>query len=491
MNAYYTNQYISTTLASVGGIDDSATTGIILASVTNITTDKPGIACLSYTDPIDTSKAEWITYTSIDSGTKELQGVTRGQEDFSAKAHANGVTVSFPLSKSHINNLNDALIIGGAETNLVTGVIDDDSMATASATTLATSESTKAYVDNGTWLKDSLARQAIINGNFDVWQRGTSFTAPANNAYTSDRWTVPHSSDAVVDILRSTDVPTIAQSGAFSNYSLQADVTTADATIAAGQYYNIRQNIEGYNVPGGFGQTGIRYVTLSFWVKATKVGVYCVGFINGGFDRSYVAEYTINTTDTWEKKIITIPVDTTGTWLHTDGVGLRVNFAVACGSTYQTSANTWTTGIYNATSNQVNGLDNAANNFRIAQVQLCAGDVALPFMPKSYEEELRACQRYYLTFFYFYGITGGTDTTIENGLIPTPVTMRANPTVTTDSGVHYAYGNGSFGQITALTNAACTVYGNLVNLPNITVSTGITAFIIVLIRTFGFLSAEL
>ena len=146
-NAYYTNQYISTTLASVGGIDDSATTGIILASVTNITTDKPGIACLSYTDPIDTSKAEWITYTSIDSGTKELQGVTRGQEDFSAKAHANGATVSFPLSKSHINNLNDALIIGGAETNLVTGVIDDDTMATASATTIPTSESTKAYVD--------------------------------------------------------------------------------------------------------------------------------------------------------------------------------------------------------------------------------------------------------------------------------------------------------------------------------------------------------
>lgn len=148
MNAYYTNQYISTTLASVGGIDDSATTGIILASVTNITTDKPGIACLSYTDPIDTSKAEWITYTSIDSGTKELQGVTRGQEGYAAKSHSNGVTVAFPLSKSHINNLNDALIIGGNETNLVTGVIDDDTMATASATKLATSKSTKAYVDN-------------------------------------------------------------------------------------------------------------------------------------------------------------------------------------------------------------------------------------------------------------------------------------------------------------------------------------------------------
>lgn len=148
--AYYTNQYISTTLAAVGGITDSATTGIILASTTNITLDKPGIACLSYTDPIDTSIAEWITYTSIDAGTKELQGVTRGQEGYSAKAHSNGVTVAFPLSKSHINNLNTALSIGGVATNIAEGVLDEDDMASDSATKIPTQQSVKAYVDSGT-----------------------------------------------------------------------------------------------------------------------------------------------------------------------------------------------------------------------------------------------------------------------------------------------------------------------------------------------------
>jgi hypothetical protein len=146
-NAYYANQYISTTLASVGGITDSATTGIILASITNIETDKPGIACLTYTDPIDTSIAEWIIYTSIDSGTKELQGVTRGQEGFAAKAHSNGATVAFPISKSHINNLNDALIIGGAETNLLQGILDEDDMASDSAVKAPTQQSVKAYSD--------------------------------------------------------------------------------------------------------------------------------------------------------------------------------------------------------------------------------------------------------------------------------------------------------------------------------------------------------
>ena len=158
-NAYYLNQFISTTLATVGGIDDSQTTGIILTSVTGVETTKPGIVCLSYSDPIDTSKAEWISYTSI-SVTNELQGVTRGAEGFSAKSHSNGVTIAFPISESHINNLNDALIIGGSATNLATGVIDDDTFATASATTLATSESIKAYVDSGwsnanqTWTRE-------------------------------------------------------------------------------------------------------------------------------------------------------------------------------------------------------------------------------------------------------------------------------------------------------------------------------------------------
>lgn len=151
MNAYYLNQFISTTLSTAGGIDDSQTTGIKIASTSGITTDKPGILCLSYSSSIDTTKAEWITYTSIDIS-NELQGVTRGAEGFSAKSHSHGVAVAFPISRSHINNLNDALIIGGDETNLVTGTIDDDTMATASATNLSTSEATKAYVDNGTWL---------------------------------------------------------------------------------------------------------------------------------------------------------------------------------------------------------------------------------------------------------------------------------------------------------------------------------------------------
>lgn len=106
---YYVPQYITTTLNVGGGINSSQTTGIILASVTGIDITKPGIALLTYTSPLNTSNAEWITYTSIN-GSNELQGVTRGAEGYSAKSHNNGATVAFPVSKSHINNINDALL---------------------------------------------------------------------------------------------------------------------------------------------------------------------------------------------------------------------------------------------------------------------------------------------------------------------------------------------------------------------------------------------
>jgi len=105
---YYLPQYKLTTLSKAGGLTDSETTGIVLSSVAGIDITKPGIALLTYADPLVTSVSEWITYTSIN-GSNELQGVARGQEGSSAKAHLNGCSIAFPISKSHINNIIDVL----------------------------------------------------------------------------------------------------------------------------------------------------------------------------------------------------------------------------------------------------------------------------------------------------------------------------------------------------------------------------------------------
>lgn len=238
----------------------------------------------------------------------------------------------------------------------------------------------------------------IIGGDFTTnpWQRGVTFTS-AGGIYTADRFLHSFSSDAVVDILKTADSPTAVQAGVYSTSCLHVDVTTADGTIAAGQYEQIDYIVEGIDIAKlGFGQAGTRYLTLSFWHKHTKTGTYCVSLRNSAANRSYVIEYTQTSTEVWEKAIATIAVDTTGTWLYTIGtIGLYITFSIAVGSTFQTPASVWTAGNYTASSNQVNGLDSNSNNFRLALIKLEPGQIATSY-PLEYENEvLSRCQRYY------------------------------------------------------------------------------------------------
>ncbi len=241
---------------------------------------------------------------------------------------------------------------------------------------------------------NKVSKNLIIGGNFGVnpWQRGTTFTGIATATYSADRFLTTFVSTAVADISKSVDAPTVAQAKIFGVNSYNIAVTTADAAIAAGDFYITTQHIEGYN----FTNIAQRAFTLSFWVKAVKTGIYCVSFVNSGADRSYVAEYTINVTNTWEYKTITVSASpSAGTWDYTNGIGLSVNFALAAGSTFQTTANAWNTGNFYATSNQVNGLDSNTNTFQLDFIQIESGSVATPFEQKTEQEVLSLCQRYY------------------------------------------------------------------------------------------------
>lgn len=113
----YVPQYKQTVLNVPGGITSGQTTGIILGNTDAIDTDKPGLLCLTYADPLDTDTAEFLTFTSIDAN-KELQGVSRAQEGISAKSHLNGAQVAFVVSKAHINRINDKLT--GEDTTVIT-----------------------------------------------------------------------------------------------------------------------------------------------------------------------------------------------------------------------------------------------------------------------------------------------------------------------------------------------------------------------------------
>ena len=284
------------------------------------------------------------------------------------------------------------------------------------------------------------SRNKIINGAMTIDQRnaGASVTNPGAAAvtYTLDRWSVRNATDAAVNVVQSTDAPNATLSN-----SIELDVTTADTSIAAGQVYTLQHRIEGFNVNDlGFGKAGSRSFTVSFWHKHTKTGTYCVGFTNSAGNRAYPAEYTQAVADTWEQAIVTVLVDTTGTWLLTNGLGLVVYFVVAAGSNFHGTAGAWAAANTFATSSQVNALDSTSNFFRITGVQLEAGDTATPFEHRSYGQELTLCQRYYWkgNLPVMRNFTGSTIAVSSS--IGFPVTMRATPTVSIGSGtVEAAY----------------------------------------------------
>ncbi len=231
------------------------------------------------------------------------------------------------------------------------------------------------------------AKNKIINSKMESAQRGTSFPAAVNGAYPLDRWIiVGGGTDAVVSV---------SQAGADSEFSksLSVGVSTADSSIAASQSLNIQHRIEGYNVSDLVGST----FTLSFRVYATKKGVYCVSFSNLAADRSYVAEFTVNVSNTWEAKTVTVVggIPSSDTWNFTSGIGLTVRWAMASGSSFHTTAGAWQTGNFQSTANQVNCLDTVGNLFAITGVQLEVGSVATPFEHRPYGAELALCQRYY------------------------------------------------------------------------------------------------
>lgn len=256
-------------------------------------------------------------------------------------------------------------------------------------------------------------RNAIINGAMDIWQRGTSFAAAADNQFSADRWFYSKSGAMVHTLSRSTDVPTVAQAGRLFNYSLLVDCTTVDSSIAAGDYAMVGQRIEGFNW-AAFAQ---RALTLSFWVKATKTGTYCVSVINSGSDRSYVGTYTVNAADTWEYKTVSVTASpSAGTWNYDTGVGARIHFALASGSTYQTTAGAWQTGNFIATSGQVNACDSTSNDFRIVGVQLETGSQATPFENRGIAQELAMCQRYYEKSYPYVTAPGTSETSFYQNL---------------------------------------------------------------------------
>ena len=305
-------------------------------------------------------------------------------------------------------------------------------------------------------------RNMIINGAMQVAQRGASSTSTASIDYhTVDRFNFRGQSTGVFTIAQDTDSP------ADFTYSTKITVTTPDTSIGGGQRYWVTSYLEGNTVSHlNFGTSSAKTVTLSFYVKSSLTGTFSGGLVNSAFNRAYAFTYTISSANTWERKTVTIPGDTSGTWLTTTSIGISVSFDLGAATNRQQSAGAWTaSGSVAATgASQVIATNGAT--WQITGIQFEVGSQATAFEHRSFAEELALCERYfYMT--YPYGATIGAassssflgrflDHTQSYGSIQVPnVNMRAAPTK-----VIYNTATGTTSQIrTDTQNVAAAITG--------------------------------
>ena len=237
-------------------------------------------------------------------------------------------------------------------------------------------------------------KNLIINGAMQVAQRGTSFASQTGTAYHLDRFQYNLSGTVGAATVTQNTVTDLA---GFTK-SLKVDCTTADASLAASDRLTLRYAFEGQDLQQvAKGTSSAKQLTLSFYIKATKTGTQIVELFDHDNTRHCAKSVTISQSNTWEKKTITYPADTTGA-LDTDNANsISIFFGIACGSDF-TSGTLATAWAANANANrfvgQVNHFDNTANNFEITGVQLEVGSVATDFEHRSFAQELALSQRY-------------------------------------------------------------------------------------------------
>jgi hypothetical protein len=249
-------------------------------------------------------------------------------------------------------------------------------------------------------------RNAIINGNFDIWQRGTSFTNPlSGSGFTADRWLPAHNGTGATRVisrqafaLGQTDVP------GEPTYHLRWNQSAAGS---GGTFNDILQRIEG--VRSFAGQT----VTLSFYAKAAAATTltnanYLQNFGTGG-SPSATVQNTISTnlalTTVWQKFSYSFSVPSiSGKVLGSDGNdSLTIAIRMPLNATFTVD---------------------------IAQVQVEAGPVATPFERRPIGTELALCQRYFCNTRASHRFWSVIGTQVGEVQAYWPMTMRKDPSVT-------------------------------------------------------------
>lgn len=286
-----------------------------------------------------------------------------------------------------------------------------DTVQTVTGEKTFTGNVTTSNLINGTSL---CFRNKIINGNFDIWQRGTSLASGTGGRYLADRFT-----NASIG-----STYTVSQQF-FSNG--QTDVpnnpsyfhrTVVSSVAGNGNLGYLVQSVESVKTLAG------KTATLSFYAKADSAKPISIEFLQafgtGGSPSTPVTGIGVqklNLTTSWQKFTVTANIPSiTGKTIGTDGNDyLAVIFWFNAGSDFNA---------------RTNSLGQQSGTFDIAQVQLEEGSVATPFEIRPIGTELALCQRYYWKGFARAGGTNSNSIgSLSESFICFPVNMRVMPTL--------------------------------------------------------------
>jgi hypothetical protein len=328
----------------------------------------------------------------------------------------------------------------------------------------------------------SAGKNKVINGDMVIDQRnaGAAITIDTSGEFRFpvDRFPgIGELTDGVFTLQQDSDAP----AGFFK--SVKATVTTADASIGASQQYTFRTTLEGQSIGDlNWGTANAKTVTLSFYVRSSVTGTFGGVLRNSANNRSYPFSYSITAANTWERKTITIAGETSGTWLTTNGVGVRIVWSLGSGSSFVGTAGAWAGSSLSGVTGQTNLISTLNATWYITGVQFEIGSVATAFQTATgtIQGELAACQRY-----CFAVTSGATDRTTSQGAyynsttfvstVAFPVTMRTTPSATivtsTNYWVIYANNTQDYGD-TATFGGAGLNAGNLEITGNVSGTTG-------------------
>jgi len=256
-------------------------------------------------------------------------------------------------------------------------------------------------------------RNRIINGAFDVWQRGTSFTSDpaANVIYTADRWGARGlypgfgSTQTITRESTSANVPT-----GFT-YSLKAVVSTAvPENSLRHQIFYTMENIDTMKYAG-------RTLTVSCQIKAV-----------GGCNRAYIVpQYNTSGGRSVDGTSVVTQTFTVNTSSFTT---CTFSFAVPSASTLTATGTLGLVFVYG----RATGIEQVGDGIYLGAVQMEDGSVATPFEFEDHGTTLAKCQRYFWSGTWVSGACADDDYSrnIMGGQYP--VTMRATPTISITSG---------------------------------------------------------